>query len=211
LIATSSRSRSIRRSPTRCARRPARREADRLPDRVPPPGLTIRPEAPADFAAIDRFQLAAFDDPQLPPLIAAIRASANYLPDLALVAELGGEVVGQIMVSRLTLVTERGDQVPILVLSPLGVAPPVQNRGIGEALTRASLAIADRRAEPVMVVQGHPTYYPRFGFERGRTIGILPPEHLGAIDKAWMARRRPGASTEVVGRVEYPAYFRDLD
>jgi putative acetyltransferase len=115
------------------------------------------------------------------------------------------------MVSRLPLMTEPGAEVPILVLSPLGVAPVVQNRGIGEALTRASLAIADRRAEPLMVVQGHPTYYPRFGFVRGRTIGILPPEHLGAIDKAWMARRRPGASTALVGRVEYPAYFRDLD
>jgi putative acetyltransferase len=155
--------------------------------------------------------LAAFDDPQLPPLIAAIRASANYLPELALVAELGGEVVGQIMVSRLPLVTERGDEVPILVLSPLGVAPVVQNRGIGEALTRASLAIADRRAEPVMVVQGHPTYYPRFGFVRGRAIGILPPEHLGAIDKAWMARPAPAWTGEVKGRVAYPAYFEELD
>ena len=42
-----------------------------------------------------------------------------------------------------------------------------------------------------MVVQGHPDYYPRFGFVRGRTIGILPPEHLGAIDQAWMARPAP--------------------
>jgi putative acetyltransferase len=115
------------------------------------------------------------------------------------------------MVSRLPLVTERGDEVPILVLSPLGVVPAVQNRGIGEALSRASLAIADRRAEPVMVVQGHPAYYPRFGFVRGRTIGILPPEHLGAIDKAWMARRRPGSPPDVVGRVVYPAYFAELD
>jgi putative acetyltransferase len=195
----------------RCGRPPARREADRLPDRIPPPGLAIRPETPADFAAIDRLHLAAFDDPQLPPLIAAIRASSNYLPDLALVAELGGEVVGQIMVSRLSLVSEDGDEIAILVLSPLGVAPGHQNAGIGAALTRASLAIADRRAEPLMVVQGHPDYYPRFGFVRGRTIGILPPEHLGAIDKAWMARRSPGSTSDVNGRVDYPAYFRDLD
>ena len=123
---------------------------------------------------------------------------------------LAGELVGQIMVSGLPLATDHGE-LPILVLSPLGVAPDHQNAGIGEALTRAALAIADRRPEPVIVVQGHPTYYPRFGFVRARTLDILPPEHLGAIDKAWMARRRPGASTEVVGRVEYPAYFRDLD
>jgi predicted N-acetyltransferase YhbS len=62
-----------------------------------------------------------------------------------------------------------------------------------------------------MIVQGHPTYYPRFGFVRGRTIGVLPPEHLGAIDQAWMIRRRPGAPDDVAGRVVYPQAFVDLD
>jgi putative acetyltransferase len=170
----------------------------------------IRPETPADFEAIDRLQLAAFDDPQLPPLIAAIRASENYLPELALVAELDGEVVGQIMVSRLPLITASG-AVEILVLSPLGVAPASQNRGIGAALTRAALAIADQRPEPLMVVQGHPDYYPRFGFVRGRTVDILPPEQLGAIDRAWMARHSPASTKAIAGRVEYPAYFAELE
>jgi predicted N-acetyltransferase YhbS len=62
-----------------------------------------------------------------------------------------------------------------------------------------------------MIVQGHPTYYPRFGFVRGRSIGILPPEHLGAIDQAWMVRRRPGSPADVRGRVVYPQAFIDLD
>jgi putative acetyltransferase len=148
-------------------------------------------------------------------LIAAIRASPNYIAELALVAEVGGSsrapVVGHIMVSSLDLVTERAERVPILVLSPLGVDPPFQGRGTGTALTRAALALADARPEPLMIVQGHPDYYPRFGFVRGRTIGILPPEHLGAIDKAWMARPTPGHSTAPRGRVEYPAYFADLE
>jgi putative acetyltransferase len=114
------------------------------------------------------------------------------------------------MVSRLPLITASG-AVAILVLSPLGIAPAVQNRGIGVALTRAALAIADTRPEPLMVVQGHPDYYPRFGFVRGRTIDILPPESLGAIDNAWMARRAPTWTPAIVGRVEYPSYFADLD
>jgi len=123
---------------------------------------------------------------------------------------LAGELVGQIMVSGLPLATDHGE-LPILVLSPLGVAPDHQNAGIGEALTRAALAIADRRPEPVIVVQGHPTYYPRFGFVRARTLDILPPEHLGAIDKAWMARPAPTWTPIVRGRVTYPSYFAELD
>jgi putative acetyltransferase len=114
-------------------------------------------------------------------------------------------------VSGTTLETADGTQAPILMLSPLGVDPAEQNRGIGMALTRAVLALADRRPEPLMIVQGHPTYYPRFGFVRGRSIGVLPPGHLGAIDQAWMVRRRPGARTNVTGRVVYPQAFVDLD
>jgi putative acetyltransferase len=118
--------------------------------------------------------------------------------------------VGHIIVSGTTLTTDDGRSVPILMLSPLGVAPAEQSRGIGAALNRAALALADARPEPLVIVQGHPDYYPRFGFVRGRTIGILPPEHLGAIDKAWMVRRRPDAP-EVRGRVVYPQHFLDLD
>ncbi len=120
-------------------------------------------------------------------------------------------VVGGILVSGTVLETDAGARLAVLLLSPLGIDPRDQGRGIGAALTRAALAIADRRPEPLMVVQGHPDYYPRFGFVRGRTIGILPPEHLGAIDRAWMACRSPPWTPEVRGRVVYPQHFLDLD
>jgi putative acetyltransferase len=160
--------------------------------------------------------LAAFSDPQIPPLIAAIRASQNYIPALALVADVAGApgrrtVVGHVMVSSLDLVTSATRRVPVLALSPLGVDPSVQNRGIGGALTRAVLAAAEGRPEPLMIVQGHPDYYPRFGFRRGRALGILPPKHLGNIDRAWMARPGPSWRAGLEGRIDYPSYFLELD
>jgi len=180
-----------------------------------PPGIRIRAETTADAEAIGLLHDAAFDDPQVALLVGAVRASDGYVPGLALVAELADEpgtpIVGHVMISRTELVTDDGEQIPILMLSPLGVLPGHQRRGIGLALSQAVLALADLRPEPLVVVQGHPTYYPGLGFVRGRTMGILPPDHLGAIDRAWMVRRRPGSRSDLRGRVSYPQAFRDLN
>jgi putative acetyltransferase len=186
---------------------------------VPLPGLRIVSEDPADAVEIGRLHDAAFEDPQVAPLVVAIRASGGYLPELSLIAVRSGDpdrsILGHIMVSRTELFPDDGGAgavaIPVLMLSPLGVLPAVQRRGIGIALTDAALAIADDRPEPLMIVQGHPTYYPRFGFLRGRSIGVLPPQHLGAIDQAWMVRRRPGADAAITGRVFYPPAFMKLD
>ena len=62
------------------------------------------------------------------------------------------------MVSGTELRTDDEQRIPILMLSPLGVLPGHQARGIGLALSRAVLAVADARPEPLVVVQGHPTY-----------------------------------------------------
>ena len=143
------------------------------------------------------------------PLVVATRATAGFVPGLSLVGDLAGDpVVGHIMLSLTDLREEEtGRSIPILMLSPLGVRPDRQNRGIGSALTTAAIDIARQRAEPVIVVQGHPDYYPRFGFERGRPLEIEPPLKLGPIDKAWMVLRLPAWTPDVRGRVVYPPAF----
>src|SRR5712692_7900339 len=64
----------------------------------------------------------------------------------------------------------------VLQLGPLAVLPSHQRRGIGSALTRKALRLADERGEPLVLIEGNPRYYERFGFRRADESGIEAPE-----------------------------------
>ena len=90
-------------------------------------------------------------------LVDRIRASPGYVAEMALVAEVGDEVVGHVMVSHAVVRNEGGDR-RISTLSPLAVHPGHQRSGIGSALVRASLSVADALGEPLVVLEGDPAY-----------------------------------------------------
>ena len=99
-----------------------------------------------DHDSIARVVAAAFGSAGEAQLVEAIRASADYLPQLSMVAELEGQIVGHVMISHVRL--EDGDvDRKIASLSPLAVAPDFQGRGIGSDLVRVVVARADDRGE----------------------------------------------------------------
>jgi putative acetyltransferase len=138
--------------------------------------LRVRPEGPADAAAIRAVHRAAFGggEPAEAALVDALRADAGWLPGLSLVAVGDGEVVGHVVATRARL----GD-VPALGVGPLGVLPAVQGRGVGSALMYSLLAAAQVLHETVVGLLGEPSYYGRFGFVAATGVGIAAP------DPAW--------------------------
>jgi len=59
------------------------------------------------------------------------------------------------------------------------------------------------------MVEGIPGYYPRFGFERASSLGFLSPNPK-IPDDAFMVKRLPGYSSDLAGRIVYPAAFEVL-
>jgi putative acetyltransferase len=167
----------------------------------------VRAERPGDRAAIRDVVTAAFGRPAEADLVDALRASAAWLPGLGLVAEEDGVVVGHVLLTRASIRTVAGD-VGLLALAPLAVAPARQRRGIGDALVRAGLEIARARGERAVVLIGHPSYYPRFGFEpaasRGLTSVFAQGEHAASF---FVLELRAGALTGVEGAVLYALPF----
>ena len=95
----------------------------------------------------------------------------------------------------------------ICSLAPLAIDPDHQRRDIGGALTRAVIARVDDAGEPLIVLEGHPEYYPRFGFEPAAPLGIHIELPSWAPPDAAQVRRLRAYDPSIRGRVVYPPAF----
>ncbi|MEU7931932.1 GNAT family N-acetyltransferase [Micromonospora echinofusca] len=156
------------------------------------PGVTtlrLRPEDPADTGAVRRVLAAAFARPDVttPPevgLVDELRGSDAWVPELAMVAEYGGEVVGYALLTRVRVKSD--DHVaPALALGPVAVAPHRRRIGLGTAVVQAAIEAATELGERLVVVLGDPAYYHRFGFGRADRMGLTSP--WSGLGDPWQA------------------------
>lgn len=166
------------------------------------PAWNTRPETPRDVDAIRAVNLAAFPTAAEADLVDALRSDpAAWIPELSIVAAApDGTVVGHALLTRCLV----GDH-PALALAPCAVLPQHQRRGAGSAAIRSGLAAARARDENLVVVLGHPDYYPRFGFARASPLGISAP--FPTSDGALMALALDGARPTPQGVISYPRAF----
>jgi putative acetyltransferase len=171
--------------------------------------VVIRPERDADHPAIAEVVRAAFvrhpDD--VAAFVEGIRASEQFVPELALVAEDSSGVIAHVLLSWVGV--EGGSRTRILNLTPMSVRPDRQRLGVGSRLIRDALRRAEEAGEPAVMVEGIAAYYPRFGFERASALGFVAP-HPKIPDEAFMVKRLPGYCTDLAGRIVYPASFAVL-
>lgn len=136
-------------------------------------------------------------------LVGWLREDPGWIPELSLVAEADGEIVGHAVATRGTIAGR-----PALGLGPVSVSPARQRDGVGSALMHAILSAADAMGEPVVVLLGSPAYYGRFGFVPASTLGIDSP------DPAWgdyfQARPLAAYDQAVRGAFAYAAPFDRL-
>ena len=168
--------------------------------------VTIRPERADERDAIADVVAAAFGSPAEARLVDAIRASSNFVPEWSMVAELRGRVVGHVLVSFVGL-DDGAAQRRIASLSPLAVAPDLHGRGIGSALVREVTARVDDRGEPLVVLEGSPKYYGRFGFEHSLPHGIRIDLPEWAPPEAAQILRLGNYDSLIRGKVVYPPAF----
>ena len=86
---------------------------------------------------------------------------------LSLIATFNGRVVGHILDSPIAVGGAIG-----AALGPMAVLPEHQRKGIGGRLIDEGRRRLEASGCPFVIVLGHDTYYPRFGFVRASAHGI---------------------------------------
>ncbi|MFD7198263.1 GNAT family N-acetyltransferase [Streptomyces sp. NPDC059893] len=174
-----------------------------------------RPESAADAAAVHAVHTAAFPTEAEADLVDALRADTDaWLPGLSYVAEApDGTVAAHALITRCLV-----GGAPAAALAPVAVLPRHQRTGAGSAVVNAVLDAARARGERLVLVLGHPEYYPRFAGRPGVSpgwhctpasgYGIRPgfevPDEammalvVGAADGSWQVPQ---------GTITYPAAF----
>jgi len=143
----------------------------------------IRQESPSDAAAIHAVTAAAFlNAPHTAHteqfIVEALRKAGALT--LSLVAEQGGEVVGHVALSSVSV---SDGSTGWYGLGPISVKPELQGKGIGSLLMQAAIRLMRERGAAGCVLVGDPSYYSRFGFkpEPGLVLPDVPAEYFQAL------------------------------
>ncbi|RAJ79361.1 putative N-acetyltransferase YhbS [Chitinophaga dinghuensis] len=165
--------------------------------------MNILQEETHHIAEVQALVTAAFGRTEEADLVAALRGSQAFVPELSLVATEGEEVTGHILFTRCSI---GSSTLPVLALAPVAVLPDHQNKGIGKALINAGLSKARELGFKAVIVLGHAAYYPIFGFLPADKWQISAPFEVPA--ESFMALELvPGALEHTTGVVHYAPEF----
>jgi putative acetyltransferase len=168
--------------------------------------VVIRPEQHADVPAIRALNLLAFPEAAEANLVDELRAHGKAM--LSLVAVQNDRIVGHILFSPVTVDSNEGP-IRVLGLAPMAVLPDVQRQGIGSLLVATGLAQCRDAGVGCVIVLGHATYYPRFGFKTARRFGIsceydVPDEYFMVVELA------EGSLNGISGMARYQSEFANV-
>ncbi len=172
--------------------------------------IDIRQETEKDYKISEFVVERAFKDEKYSDhkehfLVAKLRKSDGFIPELSLVAVLGEEIIAHIMLTKIFI--ENGEKkYESLALAPVSVLPEYQNKGIGSKIIIESLRIAKEIGFKSVIVLGHDKYYPKFGFKPASIWGIKAP--FDVSDEFFMALELEDESLRgVTGTVVYGKEF----
>lgn len=139
--------------------------------------IVIRREAENDYRAVENLVREAFWNVYRPGclehyVIHRFRCNPDFVPELSLVMEKDGEIVGQNMFVRASIAADDGRRIPIMAMGPICIAPALKRRGYGKRLLDHSLEKAAALGCGALCFEGNIAFYGKSGFAPASEFGI---------------------------------------
>ena len=191
--------------------------------------VILRNEEERDWPAVERLTRRAFYNQYVPGcvehyLAKRLRSHPDFIPELDFVAELNGQVIGNIMFTRAKLTDEQGSEKDILTFGPLCIAPEHQRRGYGKVLMEHAFQRAVDLGHTVIVILGSPVNYVSSGFksckkyniclDNGKFPAAMMVKELkeGALDgRKWFYRYSPIMDIDEQTALEYDSGLEPME
>ena len=137
----------------------------------------IRRETPQDYFAIENLVRESFWNVYRPGctehyVLHCFRNDPAFVPELDLVMELNGELIGQVIYIRSHILCSDGRKLPILTFGPIGIAPKYKRQGYGKQLLDASLEMARELGAGATAITGNIDFYGKSGFVPAKEKGV---------------------------------------
>ncbi len=137
----------------------------------------IRNETPADHRETENLVREAFWNVYRPGcyehfVLHELRKDPAFVPELNLVMEKGGSLIGQIMFMRAEIKCDDGTSLPIMTFGPIGILPRYKRQGYGKILLNFALERAEKMGCGAVCIEGNILFYGKSGFVLAETLGI---------------------------------------
>ncbi|MBQ9252907.1 MAG: N-acetyltransferase [Clostridia bacterium] len=177
--------------------------------------IIIRRETENDYRTVENMVRESFWNVYRPGctehyVLRHLRNDPAFVPELDLVMEKDGQIIGQNMFMRAVIRSDDGRDIPIMTMGPICIAPEYKRQGYGKLLLDASLEKAREIGCPALCFEGNILFYGKCGFTYARNYGIryhdLPE---GADDSFFLCQELiPGYLNGITGEYAPPeGYF----
>lgn len=139
--------------------------------------ITIRPETESDDRAVEYLTREAFWNVYRPGcmehyVLHCFRTDPAFVPELDLVMELDGTLIGHIMYARSEIACSDGRALPIMTFGPISIAPEYKRQGYGKCLLDYSMEKAKDMGAGALAITGNILFYGKSGFVPAKSKGI---------------------------------------
>ena len=139
--------------------------------------LTIRPETKDDYRSVENLTREAFWNVYRPGcmehyVLHCYRDDPAFVPELDLVMELDGQLIGQVIYVSSEIVCDDGRKVPIMTFGPIGIAPEYKRQGYGKILLDYSMEKATAMGAGALAITGNIDFYGKSGFVPAKTKDV---------------------------------------